>query len=296
MKEKTCLDLSDYLAKYIAKFCIGAFLVLLPCIWIGWSSVQVQHVAVLIGGFAGVLSFGVSLPEHDETDEFVDGPETVMQVIKGDPDLTIFRACVEDMKSRLGEYGAEAVGAILMLEGEDHEGITVFAPVDTAMSGEGFHALARGLRKGGGGGKAAWLSLLLSHISGDKHAPDTICTQSEVQAINGRRILLEQLREAVSEGVDGEGGEASQTGGVRAGGDARWRWPHVKVSLSLSLARANTHTHTHAHTHKRALTVSLSYRFGGQVRNGIVYKIGCVLTDGRFLKRQRPAEQHEDID
>jgi hypothetical protein len=129
MKEKTCLDLSDYLAKYIAKFCIGAFLVLLPCIWIGWSSVQVQHVAVLIGGFAGVLSFGVSLPEHDETDEFVDGPETVMQVIKGDPDLTIFRACVEDMKSRLGEYGAEAVGAILMLEGEDHEGITVFAPL-----------------------------------------------------------------------------------------------------------------------------------------------------------------------
>ena len=40
-----------------------------------------QTAAVLTGGIAGVLSFGVTLPENDETDEFVDGPETVMQVL-----------------------------------------------------------------------------------------------------------------------------------------------------------------------------------------------------------------------
>ena len=30
-----------------------------------------------------------------------------------------------------------------MLEGEDHEGVTVFAPVDSAMSGDGFQVCER---------------------------------------------------------------------------------------------------------------------------------------------------------
>ncbi|KAJ1486484.1 hypothetical protein T484DRAFT_1890654, partial [Baffinella frigidus] len=128
-------DMTDHLAKYVARFCIGACILLLPCLFLGWTDDRIQTAAVLTGGIAGVLSFGATLPEHDETDEWVDGPETVMQVIRGDPELSIFRACIEDIKARMGEYGAEAVAAVLMLEGEDHAGVTIFAPVDSAMSG-----------------------------------------------------------------------------------------------------------------------------------------------------------------
>ena len=35
-----------------------------------------------------------------------------------------------------------------------------------------------------------------------------------------------------------------------------------------------------------------------QVRNGIVYKVGCVLTDGRYVEKEDEEnfEQSEDID
>lgn len=71
--------------------------------------------AALAGALAAALALNTRAPDEQDEDGYHQGEAaSIMNVIQGDPELTIFRTCVEDVADRVEEYGDRACAALLV--------------------------------------------------------------------------------------------------------------------------------------------------------------------------------------